>query len=137
MKFSRVVFSGIVAGIVWGVLYAIIHEAVETHDSSGRPVLPLTPFHGASMVTRAIVMTNPIILGISAIWLYAAIRPRFGAGPRTAVLAGLALWFLSTWIHVTWSAFTQVPRQILIAPLGVTLPITLVAVIAGAWLYKE
>ena len=30
--------------------------------------------------------------GIFAMWLYAAIRPRYGAGPRAAVCAGLAVW---------------------------------------------
>ena len=32
---------------------------------------------------------------IGAIWLYAAIRPRYGPGPGTAVRAGLAAWFFS------------------------------------------
>src|ERR1039458_5006683 len=30
--------------------------------------------------------------GIALIWIYAAIRPRFGAGAKTAVCAGLAVW---------------------------------------------
>ena len=30
------------------------------------------------------------LVGILLIWLYAAIRPRYGAGPGTAVLAGVA-----------------------------------------------
>ena len=30
--------------------------------------------------------------GIAVIWIYAAIRPRFGAGMSTAVRAGLASW---------------------------------------------
>ncbi len=33
--------------------------------------------------------------GIAAVWLYAAIRPRYGAGAGTAVRAGLAAWFFS------------------------------------------
>ncbi len=28
-------------------------------------------------------------------WLYAAIRPRFGPGPKTAICAGLTVWALS------------------------------------------
>ena len=34
------------------------------------------------------------LLGIVAVWLYAAIRPRFGPGPKTAAMAGLAVWFI-------------------------------------------
>ena len=35
------------------------------------------------------------VLGIATIWLYAAIRPRFGAGAGTAVIAGVAVWFFA------------------------------------------
>lgn len=32
-----------------------------------------------------------LLFGVVLIWIYAAIRPRFGAGPRTAVVAGLTV----------------------------------------------
>ena len=32
------------------------------------------------------------LVGIFAVWLYAAIRPRYGAGPKTALCAGAAVW---------------------------------------------
>jgi hypothetical protein len=35
-----------------------------------------------------------VILGCLAVWLYAAIRPRFGPGARTAMIAGIAAWGL-------------------------------------------
>ncbi len=34
-------------------------------------------------------------LGIMAVWTYAAIRPRLGAGVGTAACAGLLVWALS------------------------------------------
>ena len=137
INWRRVVLGGIMAGLVWGLLYAPIHPLVEAHDSSGRPVLPLTPFHGAGAVIRAIVIVNPLVLGIFTLWLYAAIRPRFGPGPRTAMLAGFAVWLLTSWIQLTWAAFTQVPPGNLVGPLATTLPVTLAATLAGAWFYKE
>src|SRR6266480_7973787 len=36
-----------------------------------------------------------LVTGVFLVWLYAAIRPRFGPGPGTAVKAGLALWFVA------------------------------------------
>lgn len=33
------------------------------------------------------------LMGLLIAWVYAAIRPRFGAGPRTAILAGFFTWF--------------------------------------------
>ncbi len=35
-----------------------------------------------------------LIAGIAVIWLYAAARPRYGAGPKTAVLIGIAYWVI-------------------------------------------
>ena len=137
LNWRRVILSGIVAGFVWGLLYAIIHPVVEAHDSSGKPTLPLTPFQGAEGTIRAIVWINPLVLGFFTMWLYAGIRPRFGAGPRTAVLAGLAVWFLNSWVQVSWAVFTHVPAVDLIGPLGSTFPITLAATLAGARLYTD
>ena len=33
-------------------------------------------------------------LGIVTVWLYAAIRPRFGPGIRTAIVTGVVIWLL-------------------------------------------
>jgi hypothetical protein len=35
------------------------------------------------------------IYGIVLVYLYAAIRPRFGAGPSTAVQAGILMWLIA------------------------------------------
>ena len=36
-----------------------------------------------------------LLYGIVGVWIYAAIQPRYGAGPRTAFLTGLLLWTVS------------------------------------------
>lgn len=48
---------------------------------------------GASAI--AVFLLYAFALGLVLVWLYAAIRPRFGAGPRTAIIAGVAVWFLA------------------------------------------
>ena len=35
-----------------------------------------------------------LIAGIAVIWLYAAARPRYGPGPKTAALIGIAYWVI-------------------------------------------
>jgi len=91
--------------------------------------------------TNQIIGFNIIGLanGIFAVWLYAAIRPRYGAGPKTAIIAGIA----------TWVAGALLPNA---AMMGVTglFPSDLatistlagvvgaaVATLAGAALYQE
>ena len=43
---------------------------------------------GQASCTRVVIVD--FILGILTVWVYAAIRPRFGPGPRTALTAALA-----------------------------------------------
>jgi len=80
------------------------------------------------------------LIGFVAVWLYAAIRPRFGPGPKTAVYAGLAVWALS---HI-WSAVYLANGFPGIIPVGLAwIPAiwglfeATLGTLAGAALYKE
>jgi hypothetical protein len=79
-----------------------------------------------------------VVAGIFLIWLYAAIRPRFGAGVRTAVIAGLAGWFSAGLL----CNLIQLPNGIM--PLGLTIIIIafvlieyVLAAVIGAKIYTE
>ncbi len=137
INWSRALLGGLLAAAVWGILYAPVHPLVEVHNSLGRPVLPLTPFRGATLLLRVLVVITGFVQGISTVCLYAAIRPRFGAGPRTAAVAGMSVWFLTSWMHLVWAVFTAAPVSAALAPLVVNLPLVVLAGLAGARLYKE
>jgi len=73
------------------------------------------------------------------VWLYASIRPRYGAGRRTAIIAGLAVWFFASLLPFS--------AGLLIGMYSTSLPLfsihtilvaveISVAALAGAWLYK-
>jgi hypothetical protein len=53
--------------------------------------------HGLSMELSAGVMILTVVVGLIAgltlIFFYAAARPRFGPGPKTAVIVAVAFWF--------------------------------------------
>ena len=60
----------------------------------------------AKVMASYIVMD--LVLGILLVWTYAAIRPRFGPGVKTAVYAAFLFWilaaiFLSGYLHWEWS----------------------------------
>lgn len=78
------------------------------------------------------------LAGISAIWLYAAARPRFGPGVKTAVRTGFAFWVFSYALpafgQFAFGLFPQ--RLLLIGTLGGLVEIIL-ASLAGASLYME
>jgi hypothetical protein len=78
------------------------------------------------------------LVGIFAVWLYAAIRPRYGAGLKTALCAGAAVWGLGYLLAaVTPIALHLFPRHIMAIGLAVGLVEVLVGTVAGAWLYHE
>ena len=78
------------------------------------------------------------LVGIFALWLYAAIRPRYGAGPKTAICAGAAVWGLGYLLaSVTPIALNLFPARIMAIGLAVGLVEVLVGTLAGASLYRE
>ena len=72
------------------------------------------------------------------VWLYAAIRSRYGAGLKTALIAAIAIWLLAYAMPTLgYVAIGVVPQQIAITAIGLALVEVLIAGIAGAWVYKE
>jgi hypothetical protein len=138
INLGRVLLGGIVAGIVADILDIPI---------DGMWLAPRWSFdlarHGVAgpFSMKQILAFNLIGIagGIVAIWLYAAIRPRFGAGVRTAIHAGIVVWFLAFLLPNI--AFMYVMH---LFSRGLTFYTTVgalveivVATIAGAALYKE
>ena len=76
-------------------------------------------------------------------WWYAAMRPLFGPGPKTAAIAGLAVWVTAIWLGVVGFAFKSVAMgEPYSLPSGPKLPILYLVImvastIGGAWFYKE
>ena len=76
--------------------------------------------------------------GILAVWLYAAIRPRFGAGPKTAMCAGETVWMLAVAMANAMMAFLHIyPLWLLLTVTAIGLPELLVASVVGAYIYRE
>jgi hypothetical protein len=88
---GRIILGGIVAGIVLDILgYLVDGILLAPQWTAGMTALGKS----GDFTLNQIVSLNLLGLanGIFAIWLYAAIRPRYGAGPKAAVCAGIALW---------------------------------------------
>ena len=76
-----------------------------------------------------------LVEGISILWLYAAIRPRFGAGARTALIAAFGWWFSLN--DATWCSFGFFPPRTVIPLMLGTLPALILATLAGTRFYEE
>ena len=92
INWGRVVLGGIVAGIVADILDYLV-DGIWLAPRWSHDMKALN--HAATFSVSQMVWFDLIGIagGLGAIWLYAAIRPRFGAGLKTAVYAGLATWF--------------------------------------------
>src|SRR5215471_10120295 len=94
---GRVILGGLLAGVVINVVEYVTNGIV-LREAWGRAMQALGK--PADLSAGAIVIFNVwgFLLGIAAVWIYAAIRPRYGAGPGTAVRAGLAAWALAVFL---------------------------------------
>ena len=136
INITRMLLGGLLAGLVIGVGEFILSELVldgqlvEVFTRAGTGELG-----GGQIVALAIVA---LLYGIALIWIYAAIRPRFGPGPMTAVVAGLTMWVVA-WLLV--SAYLVgiggYPAGLMFGATIWGLFELLVAAVAGAWLYQE
>jgi hypothetical protein len=90
INLGKVMIGGVLAGAIifisQGILNILIlgDQYAAVMQLFGLPEPPSSVF--------AVYFLMALILGSLAVWVYAAIRPRFGAGPRTAMIAGIVAW---------------------------------------------
>jgi hypothetical protein len=90
INISRWLMGGIVAGIVVWVFEGVaaifymgdMEAALEAHNMQMQTT--------ASTWILSVVVS--LIVGLTLVFFYAAVRPRFGPGPKTAVIVAVALW---------------------------------------------
>ena len=135
INYGRVILGGIVAGIVINVLEYLLHEVLlKAQHVEEMKALGKTMPEGGS--TIAVWMVYGFAWAIAAVWLYAAIRPRFGPGAKTALCAGLAVWFFDSLLPgIAMWIMTLMPLSP--GQNFAELVVQVLAVIAGAAVYKE
>jgi hypothetical protein len=138
INWGRLFLGSLIAAIIMFVTDGLIHETILKADwralyTALRATEP--EGHGSNMVYFALFELGR---GFTAMMFYATMRAFFGAGPKTAALAGI----------VGWIAFSLTgPVQFI--PLGffsnalwlkvavIHLIVSIIATIAGAALYKD
>jgi hypothetical protein len=133
---ARVIGAGLVAGVVYNLGEAVLNMALIAADNTAMAKRCDLPPIGGDLIAKSGVLM--FALGIVTVFVYAAIRPRFGAGARTALIAGGIVWglaFLSLGLWFNWLGLMPI-RPTAVAVTW-ELVETLLAALAGAWLYKE
>jgi hypothetical protein len=137
INIGRVILGGIVAGIVLDVLgYLVDGVLLAPRWADGMKALGHANFSSSALLGFNVL---GIVTGIVTIWIYAAIRPRFGAGVKTAICAGLAVWVVGALVpNASFMCVSGLFSHHLMAytTLGAIVELV-VSAIAGAALYKE
>ena len=134
---GRVILGGIVAGLVADVL-GFLADGVML---SGQWAVAMTALgkqeFSASQNVGFIIIG--LLSGIFSLWLYAAIRPRYGAGPKTAVYAGLAAWFVGGLLpNIALMGIAGLfPIRLTIMTTSAAIIESVAGTLAGAALYRE
>ena len=136
INMGRVIVGGLLAGLVINLGEFVLNGYILEKDwESAMRSLGKEPI---GMQAVAVFLALGFLLGITAVWIYAAVRPRLGAGPKTAICIGLIVWVLTSLFTTLGQLTTGIfPTRLLIIPLVWGLVELPLGTVAGAWLYRE
>ena len=136
INLSRVIVGGLAAGLVINVGEFLLNGVILASQMAAAMTRLNLPPIGDSAIAMFVVMG--FLLGIATVWLYAAIRPRYGIGAKTALCAGAAVWFLAyLYPSIGMGVMGLFSQDLIIIGLVWGLVEVLAAAVAGAWLYHE
>jgi len=136
INWGRVVLGGLLTGVVLNVVDFAMYgkwlagDFAAAFQALGKP--------GATDNLIPLFVVLDFVYGVGLLWVYAAIRPRFGAGVKTAVIAGAAVWFFVSLLRAVGEApMGLFPQKLYTIPSIVTLIEYAVGTVVGAYVYKE
>ena len=135
---GKVIVGGLVAGVVANAIDFVTNMYVLAPDYA-----ELAKAHNmdpAAFNTPAVAVTwivADFVFGLLLVWTYAAMRPRFGPGVSTAILAGLPIFLAPTVVIFGFTVMGMFTMTLFVkGTIGAILS-TFAAAIAGAAVYTE
>lgn len=136
---QKVITGGVAAGVVLAGLDFLVNGMLlaEQNRAAMEAINPAFVENMESNAAIAGYIAIDIVMGLLLVWTYAAMRPRFGAGPKTSIIAGVQVWFVAMLMYTfmtmagmfTWGYF-------MIGGISAVI-IFCVAAVVGGMLYKE
>lgn len=136
---QKVIVGGLAAGVVTNVLGfltfgMLLGPRFNTEMDAVAPGLSTRMNTGGALT--ATILTQ-FVIGLLLVWLYAAMRPRFGPGFKTAAYAALAIWICGLLFYQGWYFAGMMSGMTYILAAVVNGVILLVGAYVGGMLYKE
>ncbi len=138
MNILRLLLAGLAAGFTSFLLTGAVNATLLATPLKQWLATAGSALHPpAQPVAMGLWALMSLLLGVVGVWLYAALSPSFGAGFKTALLAGFVLWLVNKLaVGIDLTALGLFPRTLLA---GLTLGGLLAiegGVLVGAWLYR-
>ena len=136
INLRRLLLGGLVAGLVANVFDFVITSYVMATEFSAM-LARLSLGEEALQSWIWLFALADFLWGFLLVFTYAAIRPRFGAGPRTALIGAVILWLaLALGVLILMAIGLHTPRSYLMSS-ALYLVSAIVASVVGAALYRE
>ncbi len=136
INMQKVLVGGLIAGLFLNIVDYVQFGVVLKDQMAAAMQAINKPAMTNAQIPYFVVLD--LIAGVFLVWLYAAIRPRFGAGPVTAAKAGIAAWFVGGLLVTLfmWPMETM-PHNLMITTTVVGLVSWILATVIGAKFYTE
>lgn len=128
--------GGVAAGALLWILDGIgsmlysgqMEAALAAHDLT----MEMTP--GFWVLTVVV----SLLVGLTLVFFYAGVRPRFGPGPKTAVLVAVVMWIGGYFVSLLgYGMMGLFPGDLLMLWGVIALVEMILAALLGGWIYRE
>lgn len=138
---KKLVLGGFVAGVVLNII-DYFSNAVIFAERMRADANTFKPGFGDQMMAMgggqiATYVFFDFVVGMLLVWTYAAIRPRFGPGPRTAIYVALLFFVFGMILTFGFKEAGIMSPGLWYSYSGMWLVNLLIATMVGAWVYQE
>lgn len=138
INYARVLVGGLVAGVVANACDLVINMFLMADDMTQmaqRLGLNQDLLNSPTVAISWIVVD--FIWATLIVWTYASIRPRFGPGPKTAIIAGFIPFAAVTMILYGFAQMGIFTMPVFIKGTLLSAVTTSVTSLVGGWMYRE
>jgi hypothetical protein len=133
---GRAILGGLVAGLILNIGEFVLNDFVL--GTQMKEFMSTHRFAEPSSSFIAVAVGLTFVLGVVIVLGYAAIRPRFGPGPKTAIIAALFAWFgIYFYSGLINGILFGIPMGTMLMVIAWGLVEYIIATLVGAALYKE
>ena len=135
---GKVITGGLLAGLVFNVFDMLFNFTVLANDMTEMASrLHLDPAVATDFSKAIPFIVADFVIGLLVVWNYAAMRPRFGPGATTAILAGLVPYLAITAVMYGFTSIGVFTVSMFVKSSCLAIITMAAGSLAGGWAYTE